>query len=264
MTGDSIGSSPEAKAADMHVFGELLKRGVLPFRAASGNFGVSTSQGRRLELQIVLSSGDDAEGGHHFTVADFQPRTELFFLCVELADEEITSVWVFPSISFFVYAELIEKQDLEERDLVKLSLDALRLDSFAESLREYVSFFRDRWDPIVQFDYFQRYMPPLDTPGFERAWEDLEDILMLMEISESRKQWPADDASTYLAEGEDSDSEGRQVRFTSQAREQLDSIPLDDRNEVKEAIRSLADNPQPSGSIGLQGSPGNYRVRKFP
>ncbi len=258
MTSGEMGFPHGAKAAAQHVFAELLRRGALPYRAADGGIWVNTSRGSRLELRIVPSSDDSTDGEDHFAVPDYEPRPELFFVCLGFDGEEIASVWVFPSISFFVYAE----QD-EERGLLKLSLDALRSDSFADSLREYVSFFRDRWDPIVQFDHLRQYMPPLNAPGFQRAWEDFEDILMLMEFSESRDR-ESEERIPFEPPDPGPDYGRPLIELTPWAQEELDSIPLDDRDEVSEAIRSLADNPKPSGSIGLEGTPGNYRVRRIP
>ena len=256
----TIGTSEtihEVKMAQGHVFAELLKRGVLPYRTANGGIGVSTAMGNRLELFTVAATETGDDGEFHFAVTDFQPHPQLFFLCVELTDGEISRVWVFPSISFFVYAEPVE-----EEGLVSLSLDAMRSDSFAESLREYVSFFRGRWDPIVQFDYFRQYMPPMDAPGFPRAWEDFEDILMLMELSEAR-DWNREAGTPFEPPDPSPDYGQPLIELTPKAQQDLDRIPEDDRDEVQEGIRSLADNPHPSGSIGLTGSPGNYRVRKF-
>ena len=237
---DSTHNTFETKNYQSLAFAGLLKRGVLPYRTTGGGMGVSTVMGRRLELRIVPPSDDSTGGECHFSVPDFQPRPELFFLCVEEPDEGEPCFWVFPSISFFVYAE-----PDEERQLVRLSLDAVRPDSFADSLREYVSFFRERWDPIVQFDHLQPYMPPLNAPGFQRAWEDFEDILMLMELSESRdraseERIPFDPSRAAPVDGQ------RSVVLTPEAQEDLDSIPADDRDAVLEAIRSLADDPTPS------------------
>ena len=246
------------KTAENFVYAQLLKRGVLPYRNADGGFGVNTGRGSRLELQIVLPTVNEADGECHFAIADFRPRPELFFFCVELADGEVADGWVFPSVSFYVYAEPVE-----ELGLVRLSLDGPRPDSFAESLREYVSFFRDRWEPITQFDDLRKYMPPLDAPGFQRAWEDFEDILMLMELSESRDR-DSEERIPFEPPNPAPDYGRPLIALTMEAQEQLESIPPDDRDEVREAIRSLADNPNPSGTIRLQGSPGNYRVRKTP
>ena len=248
----------DLKRAEGHTFAQLLKRGVLPYRTAAGGIGVSTSMGHRLELRAVLPSEDSTEGECHFSVPDFRPRPELFFLCMEDTDDRDSCCWVFPSISLFVYAE-----PDEEQQVVRLSLDAARPDSFAESLREYVSFFRDRWEPIVQFDHLQPYMPPLNAHDFQRAWEDFEDILMLMEFSESRDRVSQERIPLEPPDPDSSDGR-RSVALTPSAKEDLDSIPEEDRDDVLQAIRSLADNPTHSGSIRLEGGPGNYRVRRIP
>ena len=258
MSIDASDNTYEAKQAGTQVLAELLRQGVLPYRSVDGSIMVTSGRGSRLELQTIPPSRESTDGECHFSVPDFEPRPELFFLCMEPADDAIASVWVFPSISFFVYAEPVEGLGL-----VRLSLDAVRSDSFTDSLREYVSFFRDRWEPIVQFDHMQRYMPPLNAPGFERAWEDFEDILMLMEFSESRDQI-SEERIPFEPPDPDSDYGRPLIDLTPEAREDLDSIPLDDRDDVEEAIRSLAENPNPSGSIRLEGSPGNYRVRRIP
>ena len=258
MTSGTSDNTFETKKYESLAFAELLKRGVLPYRNTGGGIGVSTVMGRRLELRTVPPSEDSVDGECHFSVPDFQPRPELFFLCVEDQDADSPVFWVFPSISFFVYAE-----PDEEQQVVRLSLDAVRPDSFADSLREYVSFFRDRWEPIVQFDHLQPYMPPLNAPDFQRAWEDFEDILMLMEFSESRDR--ASEERIPLEPQEPGSPGGqRRIAFTPAAREELESIPADDRDAVSDAIRSLADDPTPSGSLRLEGSPGNYRVRRIP
>lgn len=255
---DNSDEISELRRAEAHVFAELLKRGVLPYRATEGGFRVNTAKGNRLALLTVPSWVYDADGGYSFAVGDFQPSPDLFFLCVESDDDAIGSVWVFPSISFFVYAEPVE-----EVGLVRLNLDAPRPDSFAETLREYVSFFRDRWEPVVQFDYFRRFMPPVNDPNFQRGWEDFEDILMLMEFSESRDQI-SEERIPVEPPGPESGDGQRSIALTPSAKEDLDSIPTEDRDDVLRAIRSLADNPTHSGSIRLEGGPGNYRVRRIP
>ena len=248
-------SDSKSKQAEKTIFSELLKRGLLPYRDTRGSIRANTPSGCRLEFRVATSG--EGEGGL-FSVADFWPRPELFLLCVEYDGEEIISVWVFPSTSFFVYSVLDEEQGQ-----IRLSLDNVKPGSFDRPLREYVSFFRDRWDPVVQFDHLREYMSPMDAPGFQRAWEDFEDILMLMEFSESRDRNRQPGES--FEPPDPSDDYGRAlIELTPEARQDLESIPPDDRDEVEEAIRTLTDNPHPSGSIGLWGAPSNYRVRKMP
>ena len=121
-----------------------------------------------------------------FAVPDFRPRPELLLLCVESAEDEDPIIWVFPSTSFLVYADRDAGQGM-----IRLNLDSARADSSTDPLREYVSFFRNRWEPIVQFDDLRQYMPPVEDPEFQRSWEDFEDILLLMELSESPR-WDAE------------------------------------------------------------------------
>ena len=257
MGGQTGAGASRPKRAEHHVFLELLKRGLLPYRDAEGSIRTNTPSGCRLEFRVVVS-GEEARG--HFSVADFWPRPEFFLPCVEYDGEEISGVWVFPSTSFFVYSVLDEIQGQ-----LRLSLENVEPDSFDRPLREYVSFFSGRWDPVVQFDHLREFMSPMDAPGFQRAWEDFEDILILMELSESRDRDRDREAAEPFEPSDPTDDYGRAlIELSPHARQSIDSIPLDDRAEVEEAIRTLADNPHPSGSIGLSGTPGKYRVRRIP
>ena len=255
MGGQTGAGASRPKRAEHHVFSELLKRGLLPYRDAGGRIRTNTPSGRRLEFRVAVSS----EGGRgHFSVDDFWPRPELFFPCVEYDGEEISGVWVFPSTSFFVYSVLDEIQGQR-----RLGLDNAEPVSLDRPLREYVSFFSGRWDPVVQFDYLREFMAAVDAPGFQRAWEDFEDILTMMEVSESPDRRRG--ATEPFEPPDSADDYGRPlIEVSREARQGIDSIPLDDRDEVQEAIRALADNPEPSGSIRLWGTSGKYRVRKIP
>ena len=257
MGGQIEADRSRSKRAEHRVFSELLKRGLLPYRDTGGSIRANNAAGCRLEFRLAGSGASKEERGF-FSVVDFWPRPELFLLCVEYDMEEISGVWVFPSTSFFVYSVLNE-----EHGRLSLSLDNVNPGSSDRPLREYVSFFRDRWDPVVQFDDLRQFMSPMDAPGFQRAWEDIEDILMLMEYSQSRRRDrevgepfeppdPADDYGPPL------------IELSPRARQGPDSIPPDDCDEIEAAIRSLGDNPHPSGSISQEGGPGNYRVRKYP
>ena len=108
MDGVMKNSQSKLKQAQHHVFNELLKRGILPHRAAAGHLRANTPMGRRLDLPIAVSTGNAAEGKQRFSVPDFHPRPELIFLCVEISRGEIKAVWVIPSTVFFVYSEAHE------------------------------------------------------------------------------------------------------------------------------------------------------------
>ena len=172
----------ELKQAQHHVFNELLKRDILPHRAADGRLWANTPMGRRLELIIALPTGNAAEGKQRFSVPDFRPRPELTFLCVEFARGEIKAVWVIPSTVFFAYSAPHEAGAPRE-----LNLDAKQEHCLGRPFREYNSFFRNRWEPVAQFDTYHRFMKPWDSPAFADGWENFEDEMMDLEAIENRE-----------------------------------------------------------------------------
>ena len=175
------------KKAEHHIFVELLKRDALPYRTAGGGLRVNTPT-CRLELRVVLRQtqderlDDDAGEECRFAVADFQPRPELFFLCAEFDGDEIAGVWVLPSIPFFIYSVLDEKRGCRE-----LNLDARQKTMEELSLREYCSFFRNRWEPVAQYDLYRSFMTPWNSPDFADGWENFEDEMMALEAIENRE-----------------------------------------------------------------------------
>jgi hypothetical protein len=248
----------EERRAEQRVLSELLKRGLLPYRDTGGSIRANTPSGNQLEFRVAVSA--ERERGF-FSVPDLWPRPELFLICVEYDGGEISEVWVFPSTSFFVYSVLDEEQGQ-----IRLNLDQVEPGSSDGPLREYVSFFRDRWDPVVQFDDLREFMPPMDAPGFQRDWEDFEDRMMLMEFSESRdRDRQTGEPFEPPDSSDDSADYGRDlIELTPGAQQGLDGFPPDDRYEVPESIRTLTDNPHPSGSIWLGGTPSNYLFRRIP
>ena len=170
----------EWKYAQHHVFNELLKRGVLPHRAADGHLRANTLMGRRLELRVATSTANAAEGKQRFSVADFRPRPELIFLCVEISGGEIKAVWVIPSTVFFVYSNAHESGAPRE-----LNLDTKQEHCLGRPFREYNSFFRNRWEPVAYFDRYHRYMKPWDAPDFADGWENFEDLMLMLEADEN-------------------------------------------------------------------------------
>ena len=173
---------PEVKRAEHHVFAQLLKRGVLPYRTAGGGIRVNTPKGCRLELRAVASTGNGAGEERRFAVAEFRPRPELFFLCVEFGGGKIAGAWVLPSTVFFVYSDAYGDGSFRE-----LNLDAKQERCLEQAFREYNSFFCNRWEPVAQFDLYGRYMKPWDSPDFADGWENFEDEMMALEVIENRE-----------------------------------------------------------------------------
>ena len=180
MDGAMKNSQTKMKQAQHHVFNELLKRGILPHRAADGHLRANTPMGRRLELRVATSTGNAGYGKQRFSVPDFHPRPELIFLCVEFARGEIETVWVIPSTVFFAYSAPHESGAPRE-----LNLDAKQEHCLGRPFREYNSFFRNRWEPVVKFDRYLRYMKPWDAPDFADGWENFEDEMMALEAIEN-------------------------------------------------------------------------------
>ena len=181
MYGAMKNSQSKLKQAQHHVFNELLKRGVLPHRAADGHLRANTPMGRRLELRVATSTANAGYGKQQFSVPDFRPRPELIFLCVEINGGEIKTVWVIPSTVFFVYSKPGEKARRE------LNLDAKQEHCLGHPFREYNSLFRNRWEPVTQFEMYHRFMKPWDSPAFADGWENFEDEMMALEAIENRE-----------------------------------------------------------------------------
>ena len=178
------------KQAQHHVFNELLKRGILPHRAADGRLWTNTPMGRRLDLPIAVSTGNAAEGKQRFSVPDFRPRPELIFLCVEFDGCEIKNVWVIPSTVFFVYSNPGEKGRRELNLEAPQSINdghirQNRNDTETLTFREYGSCFRNCWETVTQFDTYRRFMKPWDSPAFADGWENFEDEMMALEAIEN-------------------------------------------------------------------------------
>ena len=192
MDGAMKNSQTKMKQAQNHVFNELLKRGVLPHRAADSNLQANTPMGRRLELRVATSTANAAEGKQCFSVPNFRPRPELIFLCVEISGGEIKTVWVIPSTVFIVYSNPGEKGRRELNLDVPQSINdghirQNRDDTETLPLREYGSCFRNRWEPVAQFDTYHRFMKPWDSPAFADGWENFEDEMMALEAIENRE-----------------------------------------------------------------------------
>ena len=180
MYGAMKNSQTKMKQAQHHVFNELLKRGILPHRAADGSLRANTPMGRRLELRVATSTANAADGKQRFSIPDFRPRSELIFLCVEISGGEIETVWVIPSTVFIVYSAPHEAGTHRE-----LHLDAKQEHCLGRPFREYNSFLRNRWEPVVKFDRYLRYMKPWDAPDFADGWENFEDEMMALEAIEN-------------------------------------------------------------------------------
>ena len=162
--------------AENHVFAELLKRGVLPYRTAGGCLRVNTPAGCRLELRVVASTGSGAGEERRFTVPDFRPRPELFFLCAELEEAEGSRVFGYcRQLSLFVYSDAMTKSDgLRELNLWTRSRSVTSDETYPyENTIAHAS--ETAGSSLIQFDLYRRFMRPWGAPDFADGWEDFED-----------------------------------------------------------------------------------------
>ena len=165
------------KLAELHVFSELLKHGVVPY-APVADTGIDalvrTPEGSAVEVKINLRPCLKGIESRRFTLPEFKPRKELFIICVEFDGGGVGNVWVLPSMSFYAYSK-----GPTAKGLRNLDLDGGRKRYFGKPLREYISFFNNRWELISEYDHYRRHMDSAE--GFE----DLEDELLAKEAFEN-------------------------------------------------------------------------------
>jgi hypothetical protein len=158
--------------AELHVFSELLKQGVMPYAPAvetGSDYLLKTAKGAILELAVKVSG----KGNGTFVVPDYQPDKKRFIVCVEFDESDAPVAWVLPSLVFHAYSTRPSKKDLRT-----LNLDGGRRKYFGEPLRDYIRGFRNRWELIADYQYYRRFM---NSP---ERFEDLEDILLMLLVAE--------------------------------------------------------------------------------
>ena len=160
--------------AELHVFSELLKRGVAVYKPLVDE-GLDAlarlPDGQVLELKIMTAGQEQPP--RRFQTLDYRPKPEFFILCADFSEDETPKVWVFPSMVFYAYSTGVRG---------KHKARCLDLDSGEEKydvpLWEYLCGFRNRWELITDFAEYRKLMT--SPEGFE----DLEDILTAREAFE--------------------------------------------------------------------------------
>ena len=163
--------------AEMHVFSELLKRGVAVYRPvvdADVNALAKLSDGQVLELIIKSSAEAERKGPRQFQMPDYRPSPNLFVLCVTVQDAQVEAVWTFPSMVFYAYST----GSGGKRKMRNLDLDSGE-EKYDAPLWEYLRGFRNRWGLITEYANYRKFMT--SPEGFE----DLEDIVTAKESFES-------------------------------------------------------------------------------
>ena len=154
--------------AEMHVFSELLKRGVEVYRpVAEGAADTLLKTGKGVVLELLLNCSPKGTGT--FAVAEYLPDKKRFIVCVEFDESDNPVSWVFPSLVFAAYSSGPARNGLR-----KLNLDGGRRKYFGKPLRDYIRCFLNRWELISDYHYYRRFM---NSP---EGYEDLEDILLML------------------------------------------------------------------------------------
>ncbi len=97
----------KGKLAELMVFGELIRRGAdlyLPVVDIGIDAILRQKNGKYVEIQVKSTKAKDQAG---YFNASFEPRGNLFIVCVEMSREdegEQPEVWIIPSTEFEKYA----------------------------------------------------------------------------------------------------------------------------------------------------------------
>ena len=222
---------------ELFVFSELLKRGIEVYKPlVDGGLDalLRLPDGNVLELQIKSAGGAGGKDPRWFQMPAFSPGANFFIICVTFLNDEVEEVWVFPSMVFYAYSSGGEDK---ARDL---NLES-GVTEYGEPLREYLRGFRNRWELIIDYDYFRKFMTSAE------GYEDLEDMLMMLEMSEN---FDPDGEEVNLSGQEPSHGQ-YQIQYSPQALHQLQRIPPEDSQMLIDAIESLASNPCPPEVLSL-------------
>ncbi|MSQ14606.1 MAG: hypothetical protein EXR50_01905 [Dehalococcoidia bacterium] len=124
------------KKAELFVFSELLKRGVLPYIPLVDAEGIDaiikTPDNEHLELQI--KSVQTERDPRWFQVNKLEPNFRKFIICIE----PNFTAWIIPSLAFAKYATVSKK-------IYDLSLDAA-LQGTTKKRKDIFVRFKDNWD----------------------------------------------------------------------------------------------------------------------
>lgn len=127
------------------------------------------------------------------------------------------------------------------------------------TVRDGLRFLEERWDPIIQFDDFQEYMPAPEYPEFAGRWLDMEDILELIWWGESRKNCVTIEDCIRIVEIPDQEGRLRE-RFSHEAADFIRQLPEEEGAELLGDLRSFLDDSREADAPAVEGTRGNYRV----
>ncbi len=161
------------KRGELYVSGELLKRGTVSYgpQVDQGiDALVRTAEGAVVEIQVKAAGSAGGKYPRWFQMGYLKPRKNFMIIGVEFEKGDPKCAWVFPSGIFDKYSSTPPKGSPRDLDLDS------GVRKYGMPLRDLLCGFRDRWELIVEFARFERFM---ESP------EDLEDLLTVQEAVES-------------------------------------------------------------------------------
>ncbi|HJX61059.1 MAG TPA: hypothetical protein VJ578_00690 [Dehalococcoidia bacterium] len=169
----------KGKQAELYVFGELLRRGVVPYVPMADIEGIDAvirGASRYLELQVKSSA--TLKSPRWFQVGRLTPRQGYFLVCVNLTAVP-AETWVIPSEEFHRYAT--RSTDKKGRTTCDLDLDSASRQEPDRKRREILSQYKDAWHLLAQGA--STFLPAGDNsewsrvsePAFGEEWSSHED-----------------------------------------------------------------------------------------
>jgi hypothetical protein len=164
------------KVGELYVFGELLKRGAVPYLPLVDegvDALVRTPAGRIIELQIKFAGGAGGKDPRWFQVSTVEARDNLFIVGVEAMNGKPGNAWIFPSAVFDKYASRPPKGSPRDLDL------ETGTKKYGMALKDLLCGFKNRWELITNYERYEALMA---------TTEDLEDVLTMKEALESPEE----------------------------------------------------------------------------
>ena len=236
-----------AHDAEMLITQQLRASTTQVHLADDGTLKATTPQGHTLTIVSLLPQ-EAAKA--KFVLSDFHDCPRRFIVCTERDETEGTIQWVFPEMTF------THRGVAREDGTAEVDLD-LPGDALCESpIRDCLYFLQGRWDPIIQFDDFQEFMPPPEHPEFGERWVDFEEILELIWWKEA----PVPDREDFIPILDVPDEERKlKVRASDQVVDFINQVPEEEQAKILDGIRSIQQDPYSPDALGIEGTRGNYR-----
>lgn len=139
--------------AEQHVFNELMRRGVAVYKPLvhwGPNGMARLDNGQIIELEILSVGGAGGRDKSWFQIVDFQPRPDLFIICIAFEEDAVAECWIFPSAVFHTYAT--GQNSIHRIRDFKLDGGIVK---FGAPVRELLSWFHDRWELITDFERYR-------------------------------------------------------------------------------------------------------------